>query len=90
MDPFVDQLAQLSRAQVTRAKWIFVSSLAIGSTFVERIAQSSTDWVNPRFVTPLERRLSAHFVSQRAGVYGRLWTGATSLLVLSREGGVEP
>jgi hypothetical protein len=30
MDPFLDQLASLCRAHVTRAKWVFVPSHALG------------------------------------------------------------
>jgi hypothetical protein len=37
-DPFVDQLASLCRAHVTRSKWVFVPSHAIGRTLGERIA----------------------------------------------------
>src|SRR5688572_30935550 len=54
MDPFVNQLAELCRAHVTRAKWAFVPSHALGWTPGERIALSGTNWLNLRFVTPLD------------------------------------
>ena len=46
-DPFIAQLAELCTAHVTRAKWVFVSSHAVGPTFGERIALS-TNWLNLR------------------------------------------
>ncbi len=52
MDPFVDQLADLCRAQVTRSKWVFVPTHSIGRTLGERIAREGTNWLNLRFVTP--------------------------------------
>lgn len=54
MDPFVQQLAELCRAQVTRSKWVFVPSHAVGRTIGERIALSGTNWLNLRLVTLLE------------------------------------
>jgi hypothetical protein len=38
MDPFVQRLAELCRARVTRCRWVFVPSHAIGRTIGERIA----------------------------------------------------
>src|SRR5687768_18149267 len=66
-DPFVEQLAKLSRAQVTRAKWVFVPSHAIGRTIGERIALGGTNWLNLRFVTPLDiaLRMGAPFLVER-------------------------
>jgi hypothetical protein len=41
-DPFVVQLAEVSRAHVTRAKWVFVPSHGIGRTIgVGRMATGS-------------------------------------------------
>lgn len=54
MDPFVQQLADLCHTHVTRAKWVIVPSHAIGRTLGERIALSRTNWLNLRFVTPLD------------------------------------
>ena len=54
MDPFVQQLAALCRAHVTRSKWVFVPTHAIGRTLGERIALDGTNWLNLRFVTPLD------------------------------------
>ncbi len=36
MDPFVQQLADICRAHVTRAKWVFVPTHAVGRTIGER------------------------------------------------------
>ncbi len=54
MDPFVEQLKQLCVAYPTRSKWVFVPSHAIGRTLGERIALEGTNWLNLRFVTPLD------------------------------------
>lgn len=47
-DPFVAQLADLCAKHVTRAKWVFVPSHAIGRTIGERIALGGTNWRNLR------------------------------------------
>src|SRR5215510_8134435 len=67
MDPFVLQLAGLCRAQVTRCKWVFVPTHAIGRTLGERIALEGTNWLNLRFVTPLDvaLRMGAPFLVER-------------------------
>src|SRR3954470_3405762 len=67
MDPFVEQLASLCRDQVTRAKWVFVPSHGIGRTIGERIALEGTNWLNLRFVTPLDiaLRMGAPFLVER-------------------------
>src|SRR5262245_3833545 len=67
MDPFVQQLAELCRAQVTRNKWVFVPTHALGHTLGERIALSGTNWLNLRFVTPLDiaLRMGAPFLVER-------------------------
>src|SRR3954466_1898692 len=64
MDPFVQQLAGLCRDQVTRCKWVFVPNHAIGRTIGERIALEGTNWLNLRFVTPLDvaLRMGAPFL----------------------------
>ena len=54
LDPFVDQLKHLCVAYPTRAKWVFVPTHAIGRTLGERIVLEGTDWLNLRFVTPLD------------------------------------
>src|SRR3954468_16358843 len=66
-DPFVDQLASLCRAHVTRSKWVFVPSHAIGRTLGECIALGGTNWLNLRFVTPLDLalRMGAPFLVER-------------------------
>src|SRR3982751_2769482 len=66
-DPFVDQLASLCRAQVTRCKWVFVPTHAIGRTLGERIALDGTNWLNLRFITPLDiaLRMGAPFLVER-------------------------
>lgn len=64
MDPFVQQLASLCRQHVTRSKWVFVPSHALGRTIGERIALEGTNWLNLRFVTPLDiaLRMGAPFL----------------------------
>ena len=58
VDPFVDQLARLCRDHRTRAKWIFVPTHSLGRTLGERIALEGTNWLNLRFVTPLDIALA--------------------------------
>src|SRR4026209_2480720 len=67
MDVFVEQLASLCRDGVTRNKWVFVPSHALGHTLGERIALSGTNWLNLRFVTPLDiaLRMGAPFLVER-------------------------
>jgi ATP-dependent helicase/nuclease subunit B len=67
MDPFLDQLASLCKEHVTRAKWVFVPSHAAGRTIGERIALEGTNWLNLRFVTPLDiaLRMGAPFLVDR-------------------------
>src|SRR3954453_17665773 len=67
MDPFVDQLSRLAVEHRTRAKWVFVPSHAIGRTLGERIALEGTNWLNLRFVTPLDvaLRMGAPFLVER-------------------------
>jgi RecB family exonuclease len=67
MDPFVNQLASLCKEHVTRNKWVFVPSHAIGRTLGERIALDGTNWLNLRFVTPLDiaLRMGAPFLVER-------------------------
>src|SRR6187549_622330 len=67
MDPFVDQLKELCAAHPTRAKWVFVPSRAIGLTLGERLAREGTNWLNLRFVTPLDiaLRMGAPFLVER-------------------------
>jgi len=67
VDPFVAQLARLCTAHRTRAKWVFVPTHAIGRTLGERIALDGTNWLNLRFVTPLDvaLRMGAPFLVER-------------------------
>ena len=67
MEVFVQQLASLCRQHVTRNKWVFVPSHALGHTVGERIALSGTNWLNLRFVTPLDiaLRMGAPFLVER-------------------------
>ena len=51
---FVEQLKELCASYPTRNKWIFVPSHAIGRTLGERLALEGTNWLNLRFVTPLD------------------------------------
>jgi ATP-dependent helicase/nuclease subunit B len=67
VEPFVHQLSSLCRAHVTRAKWVFVPSHALGYTLGERLAREGTNWLNLRFVTPLDiaLRMGAPFLVER-------------------------
>ena len=67
MDPFVNQLKELCAAHPTRAKWAFVRTHAIGLTTGERLALEGTNWLNLRFVTPLDiaLRMGAPFLVER-------------------------
>jgi len=67
VDPFVDQLKRLCAAYPARAKWVFVPTHAIGRTLGERIALAGTNWLNLRFVTPLDIALpmGAPFLVER-------------------------
>jgi RecB family exonuclease len=67
VDPFVDQVKRLCAAYPARAKWVFVPTHAIGRTLGERIALEGTNWLNLRFVTPLDIALpmGAPFLVER-------------------------
>jgi len=67
LDTFVDQLKSLCVVYPTRAKWVFVPTHAIGRTLGERLVLEGTDWVNLRFVTPLDLalRMGAPFLVER-------------------------
>jgi hypothetical protein len=67
IDPFIEQLASLCREHVTRAKWVFVPTHAMGRTLGERIALGGTNWLNLRFVTPqgVALRMGAPFLVER-------------------------
>jgi hypothetical protein len=66
-DPFVAQLADLCRAHPTRAKWVIVSSHAVGHALGERLAREGTNWANLRFRTPFDLALeiAAPFLVER-------------------------
>src|SRR5688572_23020820 len=67
VDPFVAQLARLCTDHPTRVKWVFVPSHAIGRTIGERVAIEGTNWLNLRFVTPLDiaLRMGAPFLVEQ-------------------------
>src|ERR1700676_4169576 len=67
VDPFVSQRAELCTTHRTRAKWVFVPSHSIGRTLGDRLALEGTDWLNLRFVTPLDiaLRMGAPFLVER-------------------------
>ncbi|HUR32246.1 MAG TPA: hypothetical protein VM032_00510 [Vicinamibacterales bacterium] len=54
MDPFVEQLKENCGQFPTRSKWVFVPTHAIGDTLGERLVLEGTNWLNLRFVTPLD------------------------------------
>lgn len=66
-DPFLAQLAALCRSHPTRAKWVIVSSHAIGYIIGDRLAREGTDWGNLRFATPFDLavRMAAPFLLER-------------------------
>ena len=67
MDPFVEQLKGLCTTYPTRSKWVFVPTHAIGHTLGERLVLEGADWLNLRFVTPLDiaLRMGAPFLVER-------------------------
>ncbi len=67
VEPFVLQLSNLCTAQGTRAKWVLVPTHAIGRTLGDRLVLEGTDWLNLRFITPLELavRMGAPFLVSR-------------------------
>jgi len=67
VDPFLAQLTDLCHSHRTVAKWVFVPSHAVGHTLGERLALEGTDWVNLRFVHPLDLALqmAAPFLVKR-------------------------
>jgi len=54
VDAFIEQLKQLCAAHPIRNKWVFIPSHAIGRTLGERLTLEGTNWLNLRFVTPLD------------------------------------
>ncbi len=67
MDPFVDQLKHLCATYPTRSKWVFVPDHATGRTLGERVAREGTNWLNLRFITPLDiaLQMGAPFLVER-------------------------
>jgi ATP-dependent helicase/nuclease subunit B len=55
--PFLTQLAELCRAERTRAKWVIVPGHSLGHTLGERLAMAGDGWANVRFATPLDLAL---------------------------------
>lgn len=64
MDPLLSHLAAHCRTHVTKNKWVFVPSLALGHTLGERLALKGTGWANLHFTTPdeLARQIAAPFL----------------------------
>jgi ATP-dependent helicase/nuclease subunit B len=52
--PFLRQLATLCRSAVTRTKWVVVPSHHVGHALGESLVLGGTNWLNLRFVTPLD------------------------------------
>ena len=67
MDPFVEQLKECCSQFPTRSKWVCVPTHAIGRTLGERLVLEGTNWLNLRFVTPLDLalRMGAPFLVER-------------------------
>ena len=57
MTPFLAQLAELCRAERTRAKWVIVPGHSLGHTLGERLVLAGDGWANVRFATPLDLAL---------------------------------
>jgi RecB family exonuclease len=55
--PFLDQLAELCRAERTRAKWVIVPSHTLGHTLGERLALGGAGWTNLCVTTPFDLAL---------------------------------
>jgi hypothetical protein len=66
MDGFVQQLAELCRTHVTRAKWVFVPTHALVARSVSALLEG-TNWLDLRLVTPLNiaLRMGAPFLVER-------------------------
>src|ERR1035438_4362677 len=60
-------MKRLCATQPTRAKWVFVPTHSIGRTLGERIALEGKNWLNLRFVAPLDiaLRMGAPFLVER-------------------------
>lgn len=59
MNPFLEQLADLARAQRTRTKWVFLPYSALKWTLSERLLHAGQPWANFRFTTPFELALES-------------------------------
>ena len=67
MDPFVSQLAELSKARVTRAKWVFVPSHAVGRTLGKRGIDPSEDGLGLALVMRLLLEIRTSGEAPQAG-----------------------
>lgn len=67
MNLLLAQLAELCRAERTRAKWVIVPTHSLGHTLGERLALDGGGWSNLRFTTPLDLALpmAAPFLVER-------------------------
>ena len=67
MDTFLEQLKELCRQFPIRSNWVVVPAHAIGPTLGERLVLEGTNWLNVRFVTPLDvaLRMGAPFLVER-------------------------
>lgn len=79
VDPFVEQLKQLCAAHPTRCKWVIVPMHATGRTLGERLALEGTNWLNLRFVTPLD--IASHGRAVPCGTQYRPFRGRTGTCV---------
>ena len=61
IDPFVEGLARICRAEPAAEKWVLLPSLSVGLTVGERLAREGRPWINLRFTMP------AHIAGQVAG-----------------------
>ena len=54
MDPSVEQLAEVCRAEPTAEKWVILQSVSAWLTIGERLARTGRAWINLRFAAPAQ------------------------------------
>ena len=54
MDPFVEGLARICRAEPAAEKWVLLPSISVGLTVGERLARAGRPWINLRFQPPAQ------------------------------------
>jgi ATP-dependent helicase/nuclease subunit B len=54
MEPFLQQVIELVRAEPIRAKWVVTPSMAVANNIAERLISEGIAWANLRFTTTLD------------------------------------